>query len=98
VRILTATFRRPGLGTYEQGLPNLRGLISHDSGLENHLGPLNQRRPYSELGVREDSRVYSTSRQRVAQPESQGRKETRWRRGRDQNFPDNAIKASPDLQ
>ena len=62
MRILTATFRRPGLGTYELGLLNLRGLISHDSGLENLLGPLNQRRPYRELGVREGSRLYSTSR------------------------------------
>ena len=81
-----------------QGLLNLRGLISHDSGLEDLLGPLNQRRPYSELGVREGSRVYSTSRQRVARTECQGRKETRWRIGRVQNIPGNAVKASPDLE
>jgi hypothetical protein len=81
-----------------QGLLNLRGLISHDSGLENLLGPLDQPRPYRELRVWEGSRLYSSSRQRVARTECQGRKETRCRRGRDQNFPDNAIKASPDLQ
>ena len=97
MRILTATFRRPGLGTYEQGLPNLRGLISHFSGVEDPKGPLNPRRPYRELGVQEGSRVYSTSRQRVPGRSVRGGKRLD---GEEviQNIPGNAIKASPDLE
>ena len=98
MRIRTATFGRLGLGNLRAGSPKPPWAYKSR---QRFRGPKRSSKPTTTLSRTrsgEGSRVYNTSRQRVARTESQGRKETRWRRGRVQNIPGNAIKASPHLE